>query len=59
MNQTVYRQYDQAALDAQYNNQRTVAAADYAAHMKRYADDTTRAKRIARCVEDLRFMWTA
>ena len=49
MNQAVYRHYDQAALDAQYNNQRTVAAADYAVHMKRRSS-TQRAIRLARVV---------
>ena len=55
MSQLVYRSYDQAALDAQYNNQRSVPAADHAAYMKRYTDDTTRAKQTSRCALDLRY----
>jgi len=42
MSELVYRRYNQAALDALYNNQRSVPAADYAAYVKRYTDDTRR-----------------
>ncbi len=55
MSKLVYRRYDQAALDAQYNNQRSVPAADYAVYMKRYTDDTARAKHTLSCIEDLHY----
>ena len=55
MTQTIYRGYDQAALDAQYNNQRSVPEAEYGANMRRYGDETARAKKTTRCTENLRY----
>ena len=55
MSKLIYRGYNQAALDAQYNNQRSVPATDYPALMKRYSDETALAKQTSHCLEDLRY----
>lgn len=49
----VYRDYDQAGLDAQYNNQRQVPSVRE--HLKRYRDLTDAAKGKVRCVENLAY----
>lgn len=49
----VYRDYDQVALDAQYNNQ--LAAPLFRDHIRRYRELTELAKRSLPCVEDIQY----
>jgi arylformamidase len=50
---TVWRDYDQAGLDRQYNSRGTVA--DFTVYTRRYAERTREAKRTLRCLEGLRY----
>ena len=49
----IYRGYDQAALDAQYNNQ--AAAPGFREHIGRYAELTRQAKASVRCIENVAY----
>jgi arylformamidase len=49
----VFRDFDQAALDRQYNSRGTVP--DYTVYVRRYAELTRTAKATLRCVESLRY----
>ena len=50
---TVYRDYDQAALDLQYNNR--AAAPGFADHIQRYRTLTDEAKLKLKCIENLAY----
>lgn len=49
----VWRDYDQAALDSQYNSRGTVA--DFTVYLGQYAERTRAAKAALRCIENLRY----
>ena len=49
----IYRGYDQAALDAQYNNQ--AAAPRFREHIGRYAELTRQAKASVTCIENIAY----
>ena len=49
----VWRDYDQAGLDRQYNSRGTVA--DFSAFTRQYTERTLAAKRSLKCIENLRY----
>lgn len=50
---TIWRDYDQAGLDRQYNSRATVP--DFTVYLRQYADQTRAAKALLPCVENLRY----
>lgn len=49
----IWRDYDQAGLDQQYNSRGTVA--DFSIYTRQYAEQTFTAKRSLNCIENLRY----